>query len=130
MVRKRPPTALNLVETALKLPAPPDTLNDTGIKFWRAAHVDFDLGDAFALQLLEQICTAQDRLAEVRAQISREGDFNARCKLLKLECQLQGFIARTVAKLAAEGKAPGRQAAGAGGLAGLGAVNDVRDLIY
>lgn len=102
MVEKRPKTALNLVESALQTPPPPAILKQPGASFWRAAHADFQLGDAFALGLLEQVCSAMDRLAEVRERITGNSD----PKLLAVECQLQGFITRTIAKLRPVEKRP------------------------
>src|SRR6266403_3874335 len=86
--------------------APPSELGESGRKLWANIHRDFVVDDASGLEMLFQICSAADRVAEYAATIARDGGPTIRTKtgirehpLLRHELAAQSFVVRSLHRL-------------------------------
>lgn len=52
---------------------PPSHLGEHGLALWRAVQRDHEVTDGAGLALLARACECQDRLAQVRAQLAKDG---------------------------------------------------------
>jgi len=62
---EKPP--LTLVDPTATHIAPPAKLSEPGRKLWQTIMSEYDFQDAGGLEVLAQICAAQDRVEELRA---------------------------------------------------------------
>lgn len=65
--------AAKLVSITKGREIPPGHLGEAGRSLWASLRRDHEISDAAGLCLLARACEAQDRLAQVREQIARDG---------------------------------------------------------
>jgi len=70
---EKPPT-LTLVDPTITRIAPPAKLREPGRKLWQTIMSEYDFQDAGGLEVLAQICAAQDRVEALREAIDRDGE--------------------------------------------------------
>jgi hypothetical protein len=92
---------------------PPRPLNDPGRSLWDRVHREFVIEDAQGIELLTIACEQTDRVAELRAQIAKDG-LMIRTQtgyrdnpLLKHELQSRALISRALARLGIDPPRPG-----------------------
>jgi len=68
----KPP--LTLVGSTPTHVTPPATLGEPGRKLWQSIMNEYDIADAGGLEVLAQICAAQDRVEALREAINRDGE--------------------------------------------------------
>lgn len=70
-MRKKP--SISLVRSTATGSAPPRKFGASGQELWDLITGEFNIDDAGGIALLTQICHAQDRVAELSAQIALDG---------------------------------------------------------
>jgi P27 family predicted phage terminase small subunit len=91
---------LSLVSPSPPTGDAPPTLGKAGRKLWRTLTAEFVIDDSAGLEMLQQVCSAADRLCGYQEAIERDG-LMVRTKqgpkehpLLKLELSTRAFIMR------------------------------------
>jgi hypothetical protein len=100
---EKPP--LSLVSTETAGISPPRPLGTHGRALWDRVQREYHIDDVGGLEILTQICAAEDRLEALGEQISTDGallrtrsGFKAN-PLLRDETALRAFIVRTIERL-------------------------------
>ena len=84
---------------------PPRTLGKHGLDLWRTIQSEYDVSDCGGVEILMQICLAQDRVEQLAAQIETDGPVILVRKVmrehpaLKAELASRAFIVRGLARL-------------------------------
>lgn len=111
----KPP--LKVVSPAGTGPAPPRKLGEPGRALWDAIQADYAIADVGGVEMLMQICAAQDRVEALAERITRDGETVYVRSLpkshpaLREELSLRAFICRNLQRLGLNFepvKAPGR----------------------
>jgi hypothetical protein len=117
----KPPFSVVPLETTAI--APPRKLGPSGLELWDAVQREYRIGDRGGVEILMQICLAQDRVEALREAIDRDGETvymrgSPRTHpALRDELQLRAFICRGLQRLGLNVepiKPPGRPASGFG----------------
>ncbi len=96
---------LSLVNSATIASAPPRKLGQHGLALWNAINSEFVVDDRGGIELLAQLCAAQDRVEALAERINDDGE-TIRTKnglkahpALRDELALRAFICRTLQRL-------------------------------
>lgn len=84
---------------------PPRKLGPHGLGLWNAVQAEYQVTDRGGIELLAQVCAAEDRVEALREQIDADGEV-VRTRsgprahpALRDEIALRAFIVRTIEKL-------------------------------
>lgn len=103
-MRKKPSIALVSSPTASG-PQPPKRLGEYGRALWDRVQREYEIADAGGVELLAQLCAAEDRAAELAASVDADGvvvltkSGPREHPALKLELATRAFICRTIQRL-------------------------------
>jgi hypothetical protein len=99
----KPP--LTVVSPASTGPAPPRKLGKPGRALWDHVQAEYAIADIGGVEMLMQVCAAQDRVETLAEQITRDGEViysrgaPKAHPALREELSLRAFIVRTLQKL-------------------------------
>jgi hypothetical protein len=116
---EKPPLAIVSADTG---PSPPRPLGQHGAALWRKVQGEYRIADCGGIEILAQICAAQDRVEALRERIDGDGEtVHTRGGMprahpaLRDELQLRSFIVKSLEKLGLNVEAvkpPGRPPGG------------------
>jgi hypothetical protein len=96
---------LSIVSSETTLISPPRPLGPHGRAFWDKVQREYQISDAGGIEILAQICAAQDRVEALREQIDADGaTLRTRSglkanPLLRDELALRAYITRSIERL-------------------------------